>query len=478
MVVDLKRRPGGLAMIKFGTSGWRAVIADEFTFANVRLATQAIAKCLLRTQLPRKVIVGYDTRFLADKFAEQAAAIFNANGFEALLCTRDAPTPAISAAIRHEQAAGGLNVTASHNPPEYCGLKFSTSDGAPALPEVTKEIEAECQSLLESETSVEEPSQHVAPQYDARPVHLSDLRAKVNLDAIADSELKVGYDAIYGTGRDYLDAVLKEHGCHVETIHANLDAFFGGRSPEPSEETLQELAELVVDRGLDLGLATDGDADRFGVLDRDGSFITPNQLIALLVGYLAETRGKDRGVARSVSTSHLVDRVANKLGIPVYETAVGFKFIGEMINKDAIIIGGEESAGLTIRGHYPEKDGILACLLAAEMVATRRASLSEMLEQLYRDVGKVVDARIGVHLDDRIKARLASKLAGPDPSSIGGRPISHVNRTDGVKYIFDDGSWVLIRMSGTEPLARCYAEAQSEQELEVLLESGRHFILN
>lgn len=465
-------------MIKFGTSGWRAVIADEFTFANVRMATQAIADVLTQQDLPRKLVVGYDTRFLADQFAAQAAGILNAAGFESLLSFRDVPTPAIASAIRHEKAAGGINLTASHNPPEYCGLKFSTSDGAPALPEITKEIEARCRFLSESGITAAEPSERAQANHDARPVYLRDLGAKIDLDAIARSNLKVGYDAIYGTGRDYLDSLLEDHGCEVFKIHTNLDAFFGGRSPEPSEENLSELAELVVGKGLDIGLATDGDSDRFGVLDCNGSFITPNQIIALLAGYLAETRGLHGGVARSVSTSHLVDRVAKKLGVPVYETPVGFKFIGELINKDAIIIGGEESAGLTIRGHYPEKDGILAGLLAAEMVAKRGVSLNEMLRQLYNEVGKVVDARIGVRLDDQMKSRLETKLAGDDPSSIGGRRILSVNRTDGVKYIFDDESWLLVRMSGTEPLARCYAEAHSEQELEVLLESGRNFILN
>lgn len=465
-------------MIKFGTSGWRAIIADEFTFANVCLATQAIANCLRRSDFAGKVVVGYDTRFLADRFARQSAGVLSSNGFEALLCERDTPTPAIASAIRREKAAGGVNITASHNPPEYCGLKFSTSDGAPALPEITKEIEAECLRLFANGSVASTESERAVQPFDARVGYLADIASKVNFDALAGAKLRVAYDAIYGTGRDYLDAALEAHDCDVETIHSNLDPFFGGKSPEPSEENLQELAELVVERGCHIGLATDGDADRFGVIDRDGSFITPNQLIALLLGYLAETRGASGGVARSVSTSHLVDRVAGKLGIPVYETPVGFKYIGELVNKDAIILGGEESAGLTIRGHYPEKDGILACLLAAEMVATRRTSLSEMLEQVYRDVGKIVDARIGVHLDDEIKNRLSSKLAGESPSSISGRRISHVNRTDGVKYIFDDGSWILIRLSGTEPLARCYAEAHSEQELEVLLESGRNFILN
>jgi len=463
-------------VIKFGTSGWRAIIADEFTFANVQLVTRAICN-YLKDKGTGQLIVGYDPRFMAERFSEQAAQIIAANGFEALLCTRDTPTPAISYAIRNNKALGGINFTASHNPPEYCGIKFSTADGAPALPDVTKAIEAEIQSLQKSGSGAKPSGNGAVKEFDARPGYLADLESKLKLDLIARAGLRIGYDALWATGRGYLDEILTRHGCEVKVLHDWRDPYFGGHAPEPGEEHLEELKRVVLDGGYDLGVSTDGDSDRFGVLDRDGTFITPNQLISLLVGYLAESRKWPGGVARSVATSHLVDRAAGKLGIKVYETPVGFKFIGELINEDAIIIGGEESAGLTIKGHYPEKDGILACLLAAEMVAARQASLGEMLSQLYSEVGEVHNARIGVHLTDEIKKRLQDRLAGDDPKDINGRRVASVNRIDGVKYIFDDGSWLLVRLSGTEPLARCYAETDSAADLEVLLETGKKFIL-
>ncbi|MDQ3133887.1 MAG: phosphoglucomutase/phosphomannomutase family protein, partial [Acidobacteriota bacterium] len=244
----------------------------------------------------------------------------------------------------------------------------------------------------------------------------------------------------------------------------------------PDDHHLDELRAAMERGNCVLGLATDGDADRFGVLDRDGSFITPNRLIPVLFDYLAESRGWTGGAARSVATSHLVDRVAKARGLPVYETPVGFKFIGQLINEDKIILGGEESAGLSIRGHYPEKDGILACLLAAEAVAARGASLNEQLTELYARVGRLEGGRIGVRLTPEIQASLPEILR-QEPSSIGGRRVASVNRADGVKFIFDDGAWLLLRPSGTEPLVRIYAESESEQDLEVLLEQGRKYLL-
>jgi phosphoglucomutase len=262
----------------------------------------------------------------------------------------------------------------------------------------------------------------------------------------------------------------------VETIHDWRDVLFGGRSPEPEASHLNDLREVVLAKKCTLGLATDGDGDRFGVLDANGDFITPNQLIALLFDYLAEARGWTGGVARSVATSHLVDRVAEARGLPVYETPVGFKFIGELINEDKIILGGEESAGLSIKGHYPEKDGILACLLAAEAVAARGESLTEQLNKLYARVGRLEAGRIGVRLTDDLMKSLSGKL-NQDPTEIGGRAIERTNRMDGVKFMFADGSWLLMRPSGTEPLVRIYAESESATDLEVLLEQGRKYLL-
>jgi phosphoglucomutase len=459
--------------IKFGTSGWRAVIAEDFTFENVERVTRAVCSYLKNNpQLGSTLIIGNDTRFMGEKFGAVAAEIAKRKGFRILHCSHPVPTPTISHAIRDQKAAGALNFTASHNPPEYQGIKFSTSDGAPALPEVTGQIEAG----IENGAVPDDAGGGSIEEFDPRDAYLADLEAKINFEAIAAAKGKYGYDCLYGTGRGYLDKILRDRGLEVETLHDWRDVTFGGRSPEPGEDHLTELREAVTSKGYTLGIATDGDSDRFGVIDADGTFIEPNKLIALLTDYLAESRGWKQGVARSVATSHLVDRVATDRGIELHETPVGFKYIGELINKDEIILGGEESAGLSIRGHYPEKDGILACLLAAEAVAVRGKSLGQQLDELYARVGKLESKRIGVKLTPEVAAKLKEKLA-EEPTKIGGRVIERINRLDGVKFLFADGSWMLMRPSGTEPMVRIYAESEDVAQLEDLLEAGKTYLL-
>lgn len=460
--------------IRFGTSGWRAIIAEDFTFDNVRIVTDSIC-CYLKNITPdaqRLLVVGHDSRFMGEKFAALAAEVASRRGFRVLVCEGPTPTPTISHAIRSLAAAGGMNFTASHNPPEYQGIKFSTADGAPALPEITKEIEA---GIAEGREASNDSGGSIE-SYDPKPAYLDDLAKKVDFDAIVAAKGRYGYDALWGTGRGYLDKCLRDRGLHVETIHDWRDVTFGGRSPEPGKDHLDELRTAVTDKGLTLGIATDGDGDRFGVIDSNGEFIEPNQLVALLTDYLAESRGWTKGVARSVATSHLVDRVAQDRGIRLYETPVGFKFIGELINKDEIILGGEESAGLSIRGHYPEKDGLLACLLAAEAVANRGKSLTAQLEDLYRRVGKLESSRIGLKLTPEVADKLKEKLA-QEPTEIGGRRVESINRMDGVKFLFANNAWMLMRPSGTEPMVRIYAESETKDDLENLLEQGRRYLL-
>jgi phosphoglucomutase len=460
--------------IRFGTSGWRAVIADEFTYGNVRIVTEAICSYLKSQPTWDKgvLVIGHDTRFMGETFADLASEIAAAKGYAVLKCTEPTPTPVISHAIRANGALGGMNFTASHNPPQYQGIKFSTADGAPALPEVTKQIEHRIANRMGAyDTAGGEIRDH-----DPRPAYLEDLRTKVRFDVIANAKGRYAYDPLWGTGRGYLNKVLTEYGLEVETIHDWRDVTFGGQPPEPGEEHIPELKKLVIDKGLTLGLATDGDGDRFGVIDSNGEFITPNRLIALLTDYLCETRGDPRGVARSVATSHQVDRVAAARGIELHETPVGFKFIGELIIKDEIILGGEESAGLSIRGHYPEKDGILACLLATEAVAARGSSLTEQLNELFRRDGKLESGRIGVKLTPEVADKLKEKLA-QEPSEIDGRKVEKINRTDGVKFLFANNAWMLMRPSGTEPMVRIYAESESSDDLEKILEQGRRYLL-
>jgi phosphoglucomutase len=463
--------------IRFGTSGWRAVIADEFTFAGVRSVTSAICSHFKSTNLADKLmVVGYDTRFLGERFAEECANVISENAFRVLLCDEPVPTPTISHVIRTNGAICGINFTASHNPPEYNGMKLSTSDGAPALPEITRNVEDIIKRTASKSVPAKPATANDFQKFAARPGYLEDLSTKIKFDLIAQAAGRYAYDPLWGTGRGYLDEVLRTHGLEVETIHDWRDVLFGGRSPEPEASHLDELRQVVLSKGCTLGLATDGDSDRFGIIDANGSFITPNQLIALLFDYLVESRKWTGGAARSVATSHLVDRVAEARGLPVYETPVGFKYIGELINENKIVIGGEESAGLSIKGHYPEKDGILACLLAAEAVAARGASLTEQLDELYGRVGKLESGRIGIRLTPEIMESLSDKLK-QDPKEIGGRRVERTNRLDGVKFIFADGSWLLMRPSGTEPVVRIYAESESAKDLEVLLEQGHKFLL-
>ena len=460
--------------IRFGTSGWRAIIAEDFTFENVKLVTESICSYLTteQTNAEHVLIVGHDSRFMGEKFAAVSAEIAARKGFRVLLCTGPTPTPTISHAIRSNRAAGGINFTASHNPPEYQGIKFSTSDGAPALPEVTKQIET---GIVSTKAAIDSAGGSIS-EFDPCSAYLDDLKGKIRFDVIAAAKGSFAYDALWGTGRGYLDKCLRDIGLEVDTIHDWRDVTFGGKSPEPGEDHLDELKTAVREKGLTLGLATDGDGDRFGVIDTNGEFITPNQLVALLTDYLAESRGWRKGVARSVATSHLVDRVAKERDINLYETPVGFKFIGELINKDEIILGGEESAGLSIRGHYPEKDGILACLLAAEAVAARGLSLTEQLTEIYRRVGRLESGRIGVRLTPEIASKLQEKLA-QEPAMIGGRRVENINRMDGVKFIFENNAWMLMRPSGTEPMVRIYAESEDKHDLEDLLEQGRRYLL-
>lgn len=460
--------------IRFGTSGWRAIIAEDFTFENVRLVANSVCGYLTTVETPaeKTLVIGHDSRFMGEKFAGIAAEIASDKGFRVLLCKGPTPTPTISHAIRSNNAAGGLNFTASHNPPEYQGIKFSTYDGAPALPEITREIE----SRIVSGHSTDDSPGGSIQDFDPRAAYLDDLADKIRFDAIASANGRYAYDALWGTGRGYLDKCLRDRGLEVETIHDWRDVTFGGRSPEPGKDYLDELKSVVVDKGLTLGIATDGDGDRFGVIDSNGEFIEPNQLVALLSDYLAESRGWTQGVARSVATSHLVDRVAKERNLKLYETPVGFKYIGALINKDEIILGGEESAGLSIRGHYPEKDGLLACLLAAEAVAARGKSLTDQLEDLYGRVGRLESARIGVKLTSEVAGKLKDRLA-QEPKEIGGRTVESINRMDGVKFLFANNAWMLMRPSGTEPMVRIYAESEDRRDLEELLEQGRRYLL-
>ncbi len=464
--------------IKFGTSGWRAIVADEFTVANIRRAVAGIAAYVKTQPEPHRVLVGRDPRFLGESFVAEASRVLAAAGIKPIVISEAAPTPAIAYAVRELKTSGAINFTASHNPPEYNGIKFSTHDGAPALPEVTRKIESAIAALDASGGGgIPSPFADGFETADVKPAFLKRLAELVDLKAIAKSGIKVVYDPFWGAGRGYSTDLLRDAGVTVDTVHDYRDVLFGGHAPEPDDHLLADARAKMKEIGGKIGIATDGDADRFGIVDEDGTFIQPNYIIALLFDYLVETRGWKNGVAKSVATTNLINALAEHHKVPLYETPVGFKYIGELILADKIAIGGEESAGLTIRGHVPEKDGVIAGLLVAEMVATRGKSLGVQLRELFAKVGSFYPVRENFRLTPERKAAFTEKLK-LDPAELSGRKVSSVVRTDGLKLVLEDGSWVCYRLSGTEPVVRAYTEARSEQDMESLSAAAKAFVLS
>ncbi len=472
-----------MTQIKFGTSGRRAVMAEEFTFANVRRAVHGIAH-YVSSQSPRKgkhrIIIGRDPRFLGETFVELAGEILSAHDIVPLVISESSPTPAIAYEVTRVQSDGAINFTASHNPPEYNGIKFSTPDGAPALPEVTEKIEAEI-ARLDGLPAAAAGAGAKPESIDVKTGYLARLKEILDLNAIKKAKLKIAFDPLWGAARGYSDALLRQAGIDVVTVHDCRDVLFGGHAPEPDDHLLSDLRKAMKSNRAHIGIATDGDADRFGIVDADGTFISPNYILALLFEYLVESRGWKNGVAKSVVTTNLVNALARHYGIQLYETPVGFKYIGELIKEDKIAIGGEESAGLSIRHHVPEKDGVLAGLLCCEMLATRLlarqpATLGEQLQQLFVKVGSFYPLRENFRLTEDVKAKLTKKLR-EEPREFSGRKVAEVVRTDGLKLVLEDGSWVCYRVSGTEPVVRVYSEARSEEDLKKLSAAAKDWVM-
>jgi alpha-D-glucose phosphate-specific phosphoglucomutase len=465
------------AQIRFGTSGWRAVLADEFTMENVRRAVTGIARYVeSRNSKSPKLLVGRDPRFMGETFVAEAATILAGHGVTPLVIPEAAPTPAIAYAVITRKTEGSINFTASHNPPEYNGIKFSTPDGAPALPEVTKAIEKEIAAVnLQSSDGLGKEAV-ASEEVDVRPDYLKRLAELVDLPAIKQSGIKVVFDPFWGAARGYSDNLLRDNGVSVATVHDYRDVLFGGHAPEPEGKLLDDCRARMKETGAAIGICTDGDADRFGIVDQDGTFIQPNYVIALLFDYLLQTRGWKTGVGKSVATTNMLNAIAEKNKLELHETPVGFKYIGELIKQDKITIGGEESAGLTIRGHVPEKDGIIAGLLCCEMVATRKKSMQELLRELFGKVGSFYPVRENFRLTPEVKEKFTKKVTA-DPKDFSGRKVAKVVRTDGLKLILDDGSWVAYRLSGTEPVVRVYTEARSESDSARLSDAAKQWVL-
>jgi phosphomannomutase len=476
--------------IHFGTDGWRAVISDTFTFSNLRMVAQAIADALragnwndgvpVKGEVDlNKVVVGFDTRFLSDRYALDVARVLAANGFKVHLAQSDAPTPAISFAVRVLNACGGVMITASHNAPRYNGVKLKAAYGGSALPEQCRRVEVYLNDNEERARGPNLMDYELARQtgliqrFNPLIAYYEHLRSLINFDIIADHPPRVVVDSMYGSGRGVIKGVLQGTGCEVHEIRGEMNPGFGGVHPEPIGQYLSALAGAISTGMGDLGLATDGDADRIGAMDGRSNFVDPHKIMALAIRYLVEERGWRGPVVRTVSTTRMVDRLAERYGLPVYETPVGFNYIADYMLREPVLIGGEESGGISVQGHIPEGDGVMMGLLLLEIVASTQASLYDLVEDLLADVGPAFYKRIDLRLSHPVSKKvMADILVSRAPSHIGGESVDGLSTIDGVKYLIRDGSWLLIRPSGTEPVLRVYAEGRSPEILKAMMEFG------
>ncbi|MEW6183218.1 MAG: phosphoglucomutase/phosphomannomutase family protein [Bacillota bacterium] len=454
--------------IKFGTDGWRGIIAREFTFANVELVAAAVAAYLKDEGLDdRGVVIAYDNRFLADRFAAAVAEVLRGWGVTAYFPKRPVPTPVAAFAIRNLSTGGAIVLTASHNPPEYCGIKFIPEYAGPALPDVTGKIESLIAEPRKAPGGAAAPLRELDPEEEYFR-HVSTL---VDGEAIRKAGLKIVVDPMHGAGIGYLDTLLKRLGVEVFTIHNTRDPLFGGGLPDPSEARVGDLRDSVLSTGSHLGLALDGDADRLGIIDASGAYISPNQLLSLAYHHLLDKRGLRGDVARTVATTHLVDRIAAGYGAGVCETPVGFKYIGRCLRESGCICGGEESGGLSISGHVPEKDGILAGLLASEVAAVNGKSLAAVLDGILDRFGRVESVRVDLRTTPADKKHIIENLESFRPSNIAGEEVKRCTTVDGLKIELSSGAWVLVRASGTEPVFRVYTEASARDRAVAIQEA-------
>jgi alpha-D-glucose phosphate-specific phosphoglucomutase len=468
--------------IKFGTDGWRAVISDGFTFANVRHVAQAIAEVLREnagSDSSPLAVVGFDTRFLSDRYAIAVSEVLAGNGLRVALAKADAPTPVISYAIPHLRAVGGVMITASHNPPRYNGIKLKAAYGGSASTVDTQRVEARLNvnlatgrepARLELEDAL---ARGCITRFDPFPAYREHLNRLLDLEAIGRAKLRVVVDAMYGSGRGYLRHLLAEAGAEVVEIRGEMNPGFNGIHPEPIARHLKPLMDTVTGGGFNLGLAMDGDADRIGAVGPTGRFIDPHCIMALALRYLVDQRGQRGSVIKTVSTTQMLNRLAGRYGLVLHETPVGFNYISDLMLSDDVLIGGEESGGISIKGHIPEGDGVLMGLLVAEMIARYGKSPEQLLAELMAEIGRFDYARNDFQVRPFEKRVLVDKLVGLAPQTLAGIPLASVNTRDGVKYLLADDSWLLLRPSGTEPVLRVYAEAHTPDTVQALLVAGR-----
>jgi len=476
--------------IHFGTDGWRAVISDTFTFTNLRIVTQAIADAVGSEHWdkssngkvnpdPKKIVVGFDTRFLSDRFAGEVARVLAANNYTVLLAQSDSPTPAISYAVKYHNAVAGIMITASHNAPRYNGVKLKGPFGGSALSEQCRRVEvyindneeqARGPNLMEF-TKARETG--LIQKFNPLPAYFDHLRTLIHTDIIAENPQRFVVDAMYGSGRGVIKSFLQGTGCEIAEIRGEMNPGFGGVHPEPIAKYLGGLASAVSSGIGNFGIVTDGDADRIGALDERGSFVDPHKIMALALKYLVEKRGMTGHVVRTVSTTRMIDRLAKRYGLVLHETPVGFNHIADLIMSEDVLIGGEESGGISFKGHIPEGDGPIMGLLLLELIAESGKTLHGLVEDLLNDVGPAFYERTDLRLSRPVaKAEMTEYLIKQAPAMIGREKVSEITQLDGVKYIMADDSWLLIRPSGTEPVLRVYAEGRSTEIVKELLLYG------
>ncbi len=461
--------------IKFGTDGWRAIIAEDFTFQNLRFVSKAVANHINKQEKlkDKGLIVAYDNRFMAEEFAGQVAGVLVAAGIKVYITERATPTPATAFGVVHLQTAGALMLTASHNPAPYMGIKFIPHYAGPAMPEETDKIIAELEKVLSSGEvpfkDIEGMGADLVEKIDLKKDYLNHLNTVIDKDKITASSLKVVVDPMHGAGGGYIEEFLKGL-CEVKAIRNNRDPLFGGSLPDPSQKYLALLGEEIKKNNAHLGMALDGDADRLGIIDSEGIFYSPNQILTLFLHYLVKDKGLKGKVARTVATTHMLDMIAKKHGLEVIETPVGFKYIGQALREEGAFIGGEESGGVSIRGHMPEKDGIMAGLLFAEMLATTRKTPKELFAEIKAEYGSLESRRLDIACKEDEKPAIVEKLKNWEPKTLAGQEVKEVNRIDGIKVLLEN-SWCLVRPSGTEAVFRVYLEGPGQEELDSLAEA-------
>lgn len=469
--------------IRFGTDGWRSILAEEFTFDNVRLVAQAIADYFKAQQSAAQplIVVGYDSRFLGERFARAVAEILAVNNLQVSMVDRDSPTPVVAFAVKQLKAFGAVMITASHNPPEYNGIKFIPHYAGPATTAITDKLMEHIQKLEKGNWKfrggINLDRSKFFSTFDPQRAYIDHISTLVSLEEIKKGGLKVLYNPLHATGRGYLDQILKGRVEKLTVLNGERDPLFGGILPEPSEENLKENRQTLLSGKYDVELATDGDADRLGVMDDEGNFISPNEVLCLLFRHLVRNRKKTGAAIRSVATTHLLDQLAKNYGQTSKEVPVGFKYIAEEMLLGNVLIGGEESGGISVQGHIPEKDGILAGLLVLEMLAFEKKPLSQIRKELLKELDSgFFNRRLDIRVEGEKKDALLKAFAEPKTEKFADSHILKIKRTDGIVYMLANGGWVLVRPSGTEPLLRIYLEARSHEKLKELEVEVNHVI--